>query len=112
MLAIRSTSTLESVAVLAARPVLRLQRVSWSVAKLPVEESNQASSTPPTPPRCIHFFMCSFAATRGDVATMSDERKNQDGLLLDSLAEAQQKLQVIPRDNFAFCLPPLRVSCA
>ncbi|CAM9595931.1 unnamed protein product [Scytosiphon promiscuus] len=32
-------------------------------------------------------------ATRGDVATLSEERRYQDGLLLDSLAHAQQKLQ-------------------
>lgn len=36
----------------------------------------------------------SFSETRQDVATLSKERARQDGLLLDSLAEAQQKLQV------------------
>lgn len=34
------------------------------------------------------------AATRGGVAAMSEEREDQDSLLLDSLAHAQQKLQV------------------
>ncbi|CAM9774599.1 unnamed protein product, partial [Hapterophycus canaliculatus] len=32
-------------------------------------------------------------AMRGDVATLSEDRRHQDSLLLDSLAHAQQKLQ-------------------
>lgn len=46
-------------------------------------------------------------ATRGDVAAMSEERDNQDGLLLDSLAHAQQKLQVLRRAHtFVFSCTP------
>lgn len=61
--------------------------------------STEYLSLNPSPPRFSGVKYRS-AATRGDVAAMSEERESQDSLLLDSLAHAQQKLQVPRGDGY------------